>query len=181
MDHSNFISTLPKLTLVLGGAASGKSLYAETLVKKASNMVTYIATAQSLDEEMARKISRHQKQRIYTWQTIEEPFDLANTLHKISGDIVLIECATMWLTNLFLQKNDNLIAEKKKLLSALKISHVPVIVVSNEVGCGIVPDNKLGRHFREEQGQLNAELASQADLVIFVTAGLPRCLKGSLS
>ncbi|MCY4306521.1 MAG: bifunctional adenosylcobinamide kinase/adenosylcobinamide-phosphate guanylyltransferase [Aestuariivita sp.] len=171
---------LPKLTLILGGTASGKSFYAETLAQKASNVVTYIATAQSLDKEMAEKINRHKKQRIPTWQTIEEPFDLVNALQKISGNVILIECATLWLTNLFLNKKDNLITEKKKLLSTLKIGHIPVIIVSNEVGCGIVPSNILSREFRQEQGQLNAELASQADLVIFVTAGLPHCLKGSL-
>nr|WP_254448979.1 bifunctional adenosylcobinamide kinase/adenosylcobinamide-phosphate guanylyltransferase [Thalassococcus sp. S3] len=171
---------LPARTLVLGGAASGKSAYAESLAEIARKSKAYIATAQAFDDEMRAKIDRHQTARGSGWHTIEEPFDLATALSQAPEDgVVLLDCATLWLSNHLLAEHD-LQKEQDKLLDALLGADQPIIVVSNEVGHGVVPENRLARRFRDAQGQLNIALAAQCDLVVQVVAGLPRALKGSL-
>lgn len=173
--------TLPSLTLVLGGAASGKSALAESLILKEDRPPLYIATAQVFDEEMARKVARHREMRGLSWKTIEEPLDIAAALKTAAvGQPVLIDCATLWLTNVILGDHD-LAAHKDVLMTAISQCRGPVVVVSNEVGQGIVPDNALSRQFRNAQGNLNQDIASQADLVVAVMAGLPLALKGRLA
>lgn len=168
---------LPKLTLVLGGAASGKSAHGEALITGSGLAPVYIATAQAFDAEMRSKIDTHRSTRGPGWRTIEEPLDLPRALATVtSTEAVLIDCATLWLTNLILSEADPQGAEEQ-LLAALKTCPAPVVIVSNEVGQGIVPDNALSRRFRNAQGRLNQRLAAQADSVIAVMAGLPLTLK----
>lgn len=171
---------LPNLTLVLGGAASGKSTYAESLVLQGGERPIYIATAQIFDAEMAEKIARHRQMRGDGWTTIEEPLDVAGALGKrTAARPILIDCATLWLTNVILGDHDvDLYSDA--LLSALADCHAPVVIVSNEVGQGIVPDNALSRRFRNAQGRLNQRLAAEAQLVVAVMAGIPLTLKGHL-
>lgn len=168
---------LPNLTLVLGGAASGKSSYAEGLLTAAALPRVYVATAQAFDAEMTRKIARHRDMRGAGWTTIEEPFDVVRVLDGFGPDAaVLIDCATLWLTNIVLAERD-LTLETAGLLNALARCKAPVVIVSNEVGQGIVPDNALSRRFRNAQGRLNQDIAAQADRVVAVMAGLPLVLK----
>lgn len=169
--------SLPKLTLILGGAASGKSAYAEALCFQSDRPRVYIATAQAFDDEMRAKISDHQAQRGKDWQTIEAPLDVAAALDgRAADEVVLLDCATLWLSNLLLAKAD-LEAAQSALFTSLTACPAQVIVVSNEVGQGVVPDNALARQFRNAQGRLNQRLAAQADHVVQVIAGLPRVLK----
>lgn len=173
------IKVHPDLTLVLGGAASGKSLFAEQLVVSYGKNRVYLATSQVFDDEMRLKIRQHIAQRGADWTTIEAPFELGPTLSALASDqACLVDCATMWLTNHLLAEN-NLDQAQTDLLAALNTCVAPVVIVSNEVGHGIVPDNALSRRFREAQGRLNIALAAQADRVVQVTAGLPRVLKGA--
>ncbi|MES0826310.1 bifunctional adenosylcobinamide kinase/adenosylcobinamide-phosphate guanylyltransferase [Ruegeria sp. SCP11] len=170
----------PDLTFVLGGAASGKSAFAEQLVVSAKKKRVYLATSQVFDDEMRDKVQRHISQRGAGWTTVEAPFDLGPALGDLTPeDVCLIDCATMWLTNHLLVEND-LEQAQVDLLQVLKSCRAPVVIVSNEVGHGIVPDSALSRQFREAQGRLNIALASQADLVVQVTAGLPLVLKGQM-
>lgn len=171
---------LPKLSLVLGGAASGKSAFAENLVLQSRNDPVYLATAQVFDDEMAEKVARHRDMRGAGWTTIEEPLNLGPALAAITPrQTVLIDCATLWLTNVILGDND--VGEHTDaLLAALATCQGPVVVVSNEVGQGIVPDNALSRKFRNAQGALNQRVAAEAGLVVAVMAGLPLVLKGNL-
>ncbi len=166
------------LTFILGGAASGKSAFAEQLTVSNGKSRVYLATSQVFDDEMRLKIRQHIAQRGSGWTTIEAPFDLSPELAKLTNDqICLIDCATMWLTNHLLAEN-NLEEAQAGLLEAMKTCAAQIVVVSNEVGHGIVPDNALSRRFREAQGRLNIALAAQADRVVQVTAGLPLVLKG---
>ncbi len=166
------------LTFILGGAASGKSAFAEQLAVSTGKNRVYLATSQVFDDEMRLKIRQHIAQRGSGWTTIEAPFDLSPELAKLTNDqICLIDCATMWLTNHLLAEN-NLEEAQAGLLEAMKTCAAQIVVVSNEVGHGIVPDNALSRRFREAQGRLNIALAAQADRVVQVTAGLPLVLKG---
>ncbi|MEO0370996.1 MAG: bifunctional adenosylcobinamide kinase/adenosylcobinamide-phosphate guanylyltransferase [Pseudomonadota bacterium] len=171
---------LPPLSLVLGGAASGKSAFAENLVTGTGRARVYFATAQAFDTEMKNKIARHQDLRGQGWRLIEEPLEVGRTLAGISGDhAVLMDCATMWLSNHLLAENDLTEAEAG-LMAGLALSAAPIVIVSNEVGQSVVPDNALARRFQIEQGRLNQKLAAKADLVVNVTAGLPHVLKGTL-
>lgn len=172
--------TLQNLTLVLGGAASGKSDFAESLAKKAGRPLAYIATAQAFDREMQEKIDRHRVSRGPGWRTIETPLDPGSAISGLAvGEIALLDCATLWLSNLLLAEAD-LAAEEARLFAALAACPAPVIVVSNEVGAGIVPENALARRFRAAQGGFNRRLAARADTVIGVMAGLPFALKGEM-
>jgi adenosylcobinamide kinase / adenosylcobinamide-phosphate guanylyltransferase len=174
------MNSLPALSLVIGGAASGKSRFAEGLCVQSGQSKIYVATAQVYDEEMTQKVVRHLAQRGDNWTTIEAPIDVASALGRATKkDVVLIDCATLWLTNIILGDFD-LEAETAKLLTAISSCHAPVVIVSNEVGQGIVPDNALSRKFRNAQGQLNQALAKQAELVVAVMAGLPLALKGAI-
>lgn len=174
---SNF--ELPALTLVIGGARSGKSGLAERLVCATGSARRYIATAEAWDDEMRDRIARHRADRGEGWLTVEAPLDLCAPLAAARGDeVVLIDCATLWLSNHLLRDAD-LGAESDALLAALATCAAPVVVVSNEVGWGIVPDNALARAFRDAQGRLNQRLATQAGMVLGVMAGLPMVLKGA--
>lgn len=171
-------AAFPRLSLVVGGARSGKSALAERLVRAAGQPLTYIATAEAWDDEMAARIARHRDDRGAGWTTVEAPRDLAGALKAAAG-AVLVDCATLWLTNVMLGGSD-VGAEVAGLLAALAAHPGPVVVVSNEVGWGIVPENALARAFRDEQGRLNQRIAGAADLVLGVMAGLPMVLKGRL-
>jgi adenosylcobinamide kinase / adenosylcobinamide-phosphate guanylyltransferase len=168
------------LSLVLGGAKSGKSALAERLARATDRPRRYVATAEAWDDEMRDRIARHRLTRGTDWTTVEAPMALGTALSAASEpEIVLVDCATLWLTNHLLADHD-LDHEIAALLSALSSCAAPVIVVSNETGWGIVPDNALARRFRDAQGRLNQQLAAQAGLVVGVMAGLPMVLKGQL-
>ncbi|QDI74709.1 bifunctional adenosylcobinamide kinase/adenosylcobinamide-phosphate guanylyltransferase [Leisingera aquaemixtae] len=162
------------------GAASGKSAYAEQLCLNSGKSRVYWATAQIFDSEMRAKVSRHLEQRGSGWATVEEPETAARVLGVLEpGQICLMDCATMWLTNHLLADHD-LQAAQDGLLAAVDQCRADLVIVSNETGLGIVPENALARRFREAQGRLNIALAARADTVVQVTAGLPLVLKGAL-
>ncbi|MEM1076202.1 MAG: bifunctional adenosylcobinamide kinase/adenosylcobinamide-phosphate guanylyltransferase [Pseudomonadota bacterium] len=171
---------LPRMSFVLGGAASGKSAWAENHLLSSGLDPVYLATSRVFDPEIKAKIDIHKSRRNDRWHTIEADIDLSLALMSLSRrQAVLIDCATMWLNNLMMDNSDLEFAQKK-LLNALSDCYAPVVIVSNEVGHGIVPENALARRFREAQGRLNIALASQADLAVQVVAGLPQVLKGRL-
>lgn len=169
------------LTLVLGGAASGKSAYAEGEVMSAAagRRAVYVATAEPLDGEMALKIDAHRARRGDGWTTVEAPLDLAAAVSQSDspGGIILVDCLTLWLSNLLAAGRD-VPAETERLVAVLAARRGAAVLVSNEVGLGIVPDNRLARMFREAQGTLNRRIAGAADRVVFIAAGLPLVLKG---
>jgi len=168
------------LILVLGGASSGKSAYAENLLLGMARRPSYIATAQAFDAEMADKIARHRAARGPGWNTIEAPTDLAGAMAAAEGaDGILIDCATLWLSNLMLAEA-RIEEEEARAFAALDRRVCPVVVVSNEVGQGVVPDTSMGRRFRNIQGGFNQRMAQRADRVVAVMAGLPLALKGDL-
>ncbi|MDG1281223.1 MAG: bifunctional adenosylcobinamide kinase/adenosylcobinamide-phosphate guanylyltransferase [Pseudorhodobacter sp.] len=168
------------LTLVTGGARSGKSRFAEGLVTATQRPRVYIATAQAWDDEMRNRIADHRNQRGADWTTLDAPYDLAGALRGVDGGAaVLVDCLTLWLTNVMLAEAD-IAAESATLLEALAACPAPVTVVTNELGWSIVPENALARRFRDAQGRLNQQIAAQADRVITVISGLPLVLKGSL-
>jgi adenosylcobinamide kinase/adenosylcobinamide-phosphate guanylyltransferase len=165
---------------VLGGAASGKSAWAEALILSSGQTPVYLATSQCFDDEMRVKITIHQSRRDDRWHTIEAPLDLGPALTQCSPDqAVLLDCATMWLSNHMMTGSD-LQKAQSDLLAVLRACPAPVVAVSNEVGQGIVPADSLSRAFREAQGRLNIALAAQSDLAVNVIAGLPMVLKGQL-
>ncbi len=170
---------LPALTLVLGGARSGKSTYAETLIEAHGGGV-YIATAEVFDDEMRDRIETHRARRGDGWTTLEEPLDLSGALVRAAnqggGKPILVDCLTLWLSNLMAGERD-LKLETQALISTLADLSAPVVMVSNEVGLGIVPDNALARAFRDAAGRLNQEVAAVAGRVVFVAAGLPLVMK----
>ena len=169
---------LPQLTFILGGAASGKSAYAESLFETTGSDRVYLATAQAYDAEMAEKIRLHVARRGRGWQTVEASLDAAGALRALTGSQrCLFDCATLWLSNHLLADHD-LGSEQEALLAAIADCPAPLVIVSNEVGRGVVPDNALARRFRQAQGQLNIALAARADRVVQVIAGLPQVLKG---
>ena len=160
--------------LVLGGARSGKSTFAESLFE-ACGSAAYLATAEALDTEMIARIERHQSRRGNKWTTLEEPVDIRAAIAR-ARDPLLVDCLTIWLSNLMHLEKD-LEMETADLCQGLQDHDQPVVLVSNEVGSGIVPENKLARRFRDEAGLLNQRVASVADSVYLVTAGLPQKLK----
>lgn len=170
------IARLCRITLVLGGARSGKSQYAERLVVARPAPWIYIATAQAFDAEMRARITEHQARRDGGWQTIEAPVDLARAMAPHRSKPVLIDCLTLWLTNLMLGGHDIPLA-LRALEAELDTRDGPVVLVSNEVGLGLVPETPLGRSFRDEAGRLNQRIAQKADHVAFMVAGLPLTLK----
>ncbi|MEP5154991.1 bifunctional adenosylcobinamide kinase/adenosylcobinamide-phosphate guanylyltransferase [Planktotalea sp.] len=167
-----------KLTLVIGGAASGKSAFAENLVLKSGKNRTYLATARVLDPEMEHKVTRHKEMRGQGWNTLETPLTPETALLKVDAkQIVLLDCATMWLMNHLMDETD-LPQARTNLLTGLVKCEADCVVVTNELGLGIVPADPLSRRFRQEQGELNQHLAAAADTVYNVIAGLPQLLKG---
>jgi adenosylcobinamide kinase/adenosylcobinamide-phosphate guanylyltransferase len=168
----------PRLTLVLGGARSGKSRHAESIVATVPPPWIYVATGEARDDEMATRIAAHRARRGAEWRTIEAPRDIAGVLVDApAGGAVLVDCLTLWLSNLMLADAD-IDAECDRLDDALARATRPVVLVSNEVGFGIVPDNALARSFRDAQGRLNQRVAAQADRVVLMVAGLPLVVKG---
>lgn len=168
-----------QIALVLGGARSGKSSFAQALAEDETDDLIYIATAQAFDAEMTERIARHRSDRGQRWQTVECPLGLADAIaeHQGEGKTILVDCLTLWLSNLMLGGHD-IAAAVSELVTSLKDSSAKVVLVSNEVGQGIVPDNILARRFRDEAGWLNQAAARAATNVWFVTAGLPLRLKG---
>lgn len=167
---------LPPLTLVIGGARSGKSQHAESLIRRSAPPWLYLATAEPGDEEMTQRIADHRQQRGSQWQTREVPHELADAISELSDGSALIDCLTLWLSNILLAERD-IGAEADRLVAALETAQVPIVAVSNEVGLGIVPDTELGRVFRDAQGRLNQRVATIADRVILMTAGIPLTIK----
>jgi len=167
-----------KLTLVLGGARSGKSRYAESLITALPPPWIYVATAESGDEEMAARIESHRQRRDAQWRTIEAPRELAKALSACGDEPVLVDCLTLWLSNLMLAEA-NIEKEIAQLEKALMSARARLVLVANEVGSGIVPSYPLGRRFRDLQGTLNQRIAASAERVILMVAGLPLVLKGA--
>ncbi len=176
------MSSVAKVTLVIGGARSGKSRYAEGVIAALpppwQPPWIYVATAEAGDEEMAARIATHRSRRGSDWQTVEAPRDLATALKARAARPVLVDCLTLWLSNLLLAEAD-IETEIAKLEKTLASSAVPIILVANEVGSGIVPEYPLGRRFRDWQGILNQRMAALADRVILMVAGLPLPVKGA--
>jgi len=165
-------------TLVLGGARSGKSVYAEKLLENSGKPMVYIATGEARDGEMSERIRLHQQRRGADWQTIETPIEVCKALQEVTGEnIVLLDCVTLWVSNLMAAECD-VGAEVQKLCRFLAVLPCDIIIVSNEVGLGIVPDNALARRFRDETGQANQMIADACDKVVFVAAGQAMVMKG---
>ena len=177
-----------EIVLVIGGARSGKSTVAERYASSITSEVVYIATAGVQDEEMARRVELHRERRPASWPTIEEKHYLDSVLTKLSaGSVVLVDCLTIWITNWLLDKTiEDLSAEAKEarimqetsnFIKAAQDNKLKLIMVSNEVGCGLVPDNELGRLFRDVAGRVNQYVAAMADKVFWVVAGIPLEIK----
>lgn len=182
--------SLGKIIMVMGGARSGKSDWSEKLAMALSDNVVYVATAGIHDEEMADRVKKHRERRPTSWQTIEETHKLSDVLMSVhTGDVVLIDCLTLWISNLMLdelvprqgatddEKEEYILKEVKRLVSTARNNKIKLIMVSNEVGLGLVPDNKLGRLYRDIAGKVNQEVAKHADRVFVVMAGIPVDIK----
>jgi adenosylcobinamide kinase / adenosylcobinamide-phosphate guanylyltransferase len=170
-----------KIYFITGGARSGKSAFAESVARGLAGRRAYIATAQALDAEMASRIERHRSSRGDAWDTFEEPLAVAELLNRLSGgyDIVLLDCLTLWLSNTIAHSDgEKAVSDRSdELISAVRNFEGACIVVSNEVGLGIVPDNPLARMFRDLAGLLNQRVASVADEAYFTAAGIPIRMK----
>lgn len=164
------------VTLVLGGARSGKSRHAEGLASAQPGVRYYLATAEPFDDEMRARIAQHRVQRGEGWKTIEVPLELVTALTALRNGTVLIDCITVWIGNLMHAGRD-VEPEVARLVKALADSPCDIVVVSNEVGLSVVPENAMARHFRDAQGRANQALAAMAGDVVFVAAGLPLVLK----
>ena len=177
VNHAGvFMNSAAHLTLVLGGARSGKSRHAQSLVERIASPWVYVATAQTLDEEMRVRIAEHRARRGANWETIEAPLDLAKALADAGASPVLVDCLTLWLTNLMLHDRD-IPDAVARMEAALHARAAPTVLVANEVGLGIVPENALARRFRDEAGRLNQHLAARADRVLFMVAGMAMRVK----
>jgi adenosylcobinamide kinase/adenosylcobinamide-phosphate guanylyltransferase len=179
-------------TLILGGARSGKSAHAEKLAEASGKQIVYIATAEIRDDEMSERIALHRERRNSSWITVEEPFALARTIEqwKAPERLILVDCLTVWLSNLLFSENreypdvgkivppELFKEQRQKLLDLLTVSQADIVFVSNEVGLGIVPQGAISRWFADEAGRLNQAMAAQCEHVIFIAAGLPLKLKG---
>jgi adenosylcobinamide kinase/adenosylcobinamide-phosphate guanylyltransferase len=172
-------STSPGAALVLGGARSGKSAFAERLVAETGLSRHYIATGRAFDDEMRARISKHREDRGEGWQTHEEPLALAARIRDVAraDRAVLVDCLTLWVTNLMLEERD-IAAECSGLVEALRQAPGRIVLVSNEVGLGIVPENRMARAFRDHAGRLHQQVAALVPEVYFIAAGLPLKMKG---
>jgi adenosylcobinamide kinase/adenosylcobinamide-phosphate guanylyltransferase len=173
---------MSRIILITGGAKSGKSLFGEQLAEGFGSPRAYIATGEAGDREMWERIERHRLRRGTSWRTIEEPCDLAGTIRRNDGlfKVMLVDCITLWLTNILLKNDDpqKVMGEVKSLAMSFSSLNTPLIMVSNEVGMGIVPENVLARTFRDLAGEANQLLAEAADEVHVTISGLPLKLKG---
>lgn len=165
--------------LVLGGARSGKSAYAQRRCEALGERLVYVATARAGDDEMAQRIARHRAERGPAWTTLEADLDLCSAISRATerADAVLVDCLTLWLSNLMLGGHD-LPAARRALAETVRTARVPLLLIANEVGMGIVPDNALARQFRDEAGWLNQDIAAAANEVVLVVAGLAMTVKG---
>jgi adenosylcobinamide kinase/adenosylcobinamide-phosphate guanylyltransferase len=169
-----------QVILITGGARSGKSTYAEQRARELGSKLLYIATAEAKDEEMSQRIAEHKKRRGDDWATVEEPVELAETLlaQRHRTDCALVDCLTLWISNLLLRQDGKYVEDKvTELLKAMAQIDFHLILVSNEVGYGIVPDNPLARQFRDLAGWANQRIAAAADQVVLVVAGIPMIVK----
>jgi adenosylcobinamide kinase/adenosylcobinamide-phosphate guanylyltransferase len=177
-----------RITLLLGGARSGKSSHAQSLAEATGKPVTFLATAQALDEEMSRRIQKHRAERPAGWVTLEAPCDLAAHVPQIKTDVVVLDCVTLLVSNLLMQfAKEDLVDEapfiqavKKEmedLLAAIHEQNQEWFIVSNELGLGLVPPYQMGRVYRDAMGWANQRLAREADTVLFMAAGIPMVLK----
>lgn len=178
-----------QIMLILGGARSGKSSYAQELVEESGKSVTFLATAQALDEEMSGRIQKHKAERPVHWQTLEVPLDIASHIKEIQSEVVILDCITLLVSNLLMQfVKDDLVEEApfmqavqkevEELLSAIRASTQDWMMISNEVGLGLVPPYQMGRVYRDGLGWANQHLAREAAKVIFMVAGVPMVIKG---
>ncbi len=176
------------LTLILGGARSGKSSYAQSLAEGTGKSVTFIATAQALDEEMSARIQKHRRERPATWQTLEIPRGIASCVGQIKSEVVILDCVTLLVNNLMMQfVKDDLVDEMPflqavqkeidELIASIREKEVYWMIISNEVGLGLVPPYQMGRVYRDGLGWANQRLAREADKVIFMVAGIPTVIK----
>ena len=178
------------VTLILGGARSGKSSYAQSLAEAAETSVTFIATAQALDEEMSARIQKHRAERPLSWETLEIQFDIASQLHRVKSKILILDCVTLLISNLLMQfVKDDLVEEApfmaavqkeiNELICMLRVGEQEQdwLIISNEVGLGLVPPYQMGRVYRDAIGWTNQRLAREADKVIFMVAGIPTTIK----
>jgi adenosylcobinamide kinase/adenosylcobinamide-phosphate guanylyltransferase len=179
MSTVSKIKTKSSTMLVLGGARSGKSTFAEKHVLESGLSPYYIATSQAWDDEMRARINTHKERRSSIWTNIEAPDDLETALTAADDEshIILVDCLTLWVTNLMMAKAD-IAARSESLCAVLQDMKAPVVLVSNEVGLGIVPENDMARAFRDHAGRLHQEIAAMADEVYFIAAGLPLKMKG---
>jgi adenosylcobinamide kinase / adenosylcobinamide-phosphate guanylyltransferase len=178
MPHLKERTSPPRLTLVLGGARSGKSRYAERLVEESGLAPVYLATAEALDDEMAARIAEHRARRDTSWRTVEEPLDLTGALLRecAPARVVLVDCLTLWLSNL-MTADRPVRSEMARLVELLPTLPGSLILVSNEVGLGVVPTAAMARAFIDHAGWLHQRIAERADVVVFMAAGLPFHLK----
>jgi adenosylcobinamide kinase/adenosylcobinamide-phosphate guanylyltransferase len=179
---------MSKITLILGGARSGKSSHAQTLAEASGKSVTFLATAQALDEEMSTRIQKHRAERPAGWETLEVPCDIAAQVPQIQSDVVLVDCVTLLVSNVLMQfVKEDLVDEapfiqavKKEtedLLAAIQAQNQEWFIVSNELGLGLVPPYQMGRVYRDALGWANQRLARAADTVLFMVAGIPMVVK----
>ena len=177
-----------RITLILGGARSGKSSHAQSLAEESGKSVTFIATAQALDEEMSARIQKHRAERPVNWETLEIPLDIASHAEQVKSDVVILDCMTLLVTNLLMQfVKDDLVDESPfmlavqkemdELLLTIREQKQDWIIISNEVGLGLVPPYQMGRVYRDLLGWCNQRLAREADKVIFMVAGIPTVIK----
>jgi len=172
------VDALPSVTLVLGGARSGKSRHAEGLIEEAATSGLYVATATADDAEMRQRIRHHRERRGPFWTTVEEPLELGRALvrHALPGRPALVDCLTLWLSNLMMQERA-VAPALAALIDQLDDLPMPVVFVANEVGQGIVPDNALARAFRDEAGRVNQAIAARAERVVMMVAGVAMAVK----
>ena len=177
-----------RITLILGGARSGKSSYAQSLAEQTGKSVTFLATARALDEEMSMRIQKHQLERSANWQTLEIPMDIASQVGKIKSEVAILDCITLLVTNLLMQfVKEDLVDESafapavqkeiSELIHKLREGEQDWIIVSNEVGLGLVPPYQMGRVYRDWLGWANQQIAREADTVILMVAGIPTTIK----
>jgi len=179
---------MSNITLILGGARSGKSSYAQSLAKETGKSVTFIATAQALDEEMAARIQKHRAERPSNWETLEIPLGVASHVKQIKSEVVILDCITLLISNLLMQfVKDDLVDETpfklavqkevEELFAVIREQKQDWIIISNEVGLGLVPPYRMGRVYRDWLGWANQSSAREADKVIFMVAGIPTVIK----